>query len=303
MSIKSKWINFKGGMDYMFSGLRARGIKGVIEPIWWGAVFGTGITLVSGMFGEEHRDDFSDNFDLQTYDEGALIKLPEDCDVGGHAYLISKKPKGGMELSKGSAAASSVMPIDKQEEVTEDITKCMVVLAEWAMDGNFKFADEFKIATNVTYSEAGNIYDIHDQTNWLRKDIIENGDDVQTLKEFVEAHDDYEEDGDNTALYAAEFGKAASAWVSYVKNKNGNDPYFDSNENIKNVDQYAKYEYDSMTLNKWFGTMGSMGAAMILFGGLSPITRRSTAYGERKAARDEKLTAIKLMEGRDGPIL
>lgn len=305
MSVKTAWIKLCGGVDKVASGLAYDPLGKVFGGAVIGAIMGTFITLVVGAYKEESAQDFSDSVDqdMQIFEDGTLMRFPDVCGLDDDYYLISQKPKGGLEISRGNYDYSHVLKAKEQREVADAISSCMNSMHGWARKGNFEFANEFRHISNVEYSEAGLVQDHADAEIHLHKDISEVSEsDRKSMHNIIKAQDDYVEDGDNSGLYHAAFNAAAQSWNSYKRQANDAEVYYNNGNEIKNADQYAKYEYSSVGYLDWGKTVGGVGvlAIFMLAGG---HTRRSSAYAEREDRRRERLSAIKALSGRDTPIL
>tara|TARA_R110002126_G_scaffold13118_4_gene56877 strand:- start:27481 stop:28395 length:915 start_codon:yes stop_codon:yes gene_type:complete len=304
MGMKSAWIKLSGGVDKLASGFAYNPAGNLILSGLFGAVFGSILSFGTAILKNEGVQDFSEGADqeMQVFENGTLMRFPEDCGLDDDYYLLSKKPGGGMEISKGNYDFSHVLNASAQQKVTNNISACMDVMAKWARNDNFEFSNEFRHITGVEYSEAGLIHDLTEEETWLYKDILNMGDsETMTMETMVKNNEGYVEDDDNKALYRAAFKQATNSWGEYRRNDNQTEPYYASGE-IKNADQYAQYEYHSMSFATWGKTVGGVGllALFMIAGG---DTRRSSAYETRAAKRRERLSAINALSGRDTPIL
>jgi hypothetical protein len=304
MGMKSGWIKFSGGVDKIASGLAYDPLGKVMGGAVIGAILGTFMTLVVGAYKEEGAQDFSDSVDqdMQIFEDGTLMRFPDVCGLDDNYYLISQKPKSGLEISRGNYDYSHVLTAKEQRGVADEISSCMDAMRGWARKGNFEFANEFRHIPNVEYSEAGLVQDHADATIHLHKDISEvSENDRKSMHNIIKAQDDYVEDGDNSGLYHAAFNAASQSWNNYNRHANDAEVYYNGDE-IKNADQYEKYEYSSVGYLDWAKTVGGVGllALFMMAGG---DTRRSNAYETRAAKRRERLSAIKSLSGRDTPIL
>jgi hypothetical protein len=304
MGMKSGWIRFSGGVDKLASGFAYNPAGTLLLSGIFGAVIGSALSLGAALYKSEGAQDFSEAADpaMQVFENGTLMRFPEDCGLDDDYYLLSKKPGGGMEISKDNFDYSHVLTAEKQKDIAENISSCMDVMAKWTENDNFEFANEFRHITGVEYTETGLIHDLTEEKTWLYKDILNMGDnETLSMEAMVKNNEDYVEDGDNKALYRAAFKQAASSWDEYRRNDNQTEPYYAGGE-IKNADQYVQYEYHSMSAQTWSKTMGGVGL-LALFMVAGGDTRRSSAYHERAAKRKERLSAISALSGRDTPIL
>jgi hypothetical protein len=301
MSIKSKWIKFKGGVDYAFSGMTGESVS---HSVIYGGISGSISALLIGFVHLDSAQDFSAHLeeDIAIHGDGALLRFPDDCNLDSYRYLISQKPDGTLELSRGDSETSDIQPLHTQQNLYERIDHCMSDLRANARKGDFSFADEFSIVTNVEYSAPAIVYDIHDKFYTLRKDIIDDDATPLSLQDVVEASEGYDAESDNLSLYRATFNKAVTEWDYYRKHQNNTESYFDDSK-IKNQSAYQQYDYDSLTGAAWFSMVLGFAIGSFGVGCVSSSTRRSQGYHQRKAVRDEQITALNLMSGRDTPIL
>ena len=303
--IQIGWLRFKGGVDYFASGLKDNTFEIFILGGLMGSLIGGIMTAFPAFVKESGLHSAADNFEEQVnIEQGAsLYKFPEDCDMGDNHYLISKKMDGGVQISRGNHKFSEILPIDEQREVTNAAADCMDAISTWASKGNYKFADEFTFVSDVSYSSPILVDDINsDEALTLHIDIQEeNSEAPDKLETVVKALDGYDADNDNTALYADEFAKASTAWKSYMKGQNARDPYFEGDE-VKHAQNYPTYEYDSLTFKQGLTLFGTgMFATLLFFAG--PASTRWSDYDDRERARDKKIADLKVMSGRDKPIL
>lgn len=302
MSVQSKWIKFKGGIDHFISGIDGLGVSGFSLNIVWGALITFGVGVSTILVQDACTDDFSENFDkVQRFDNGVILKFPEDCDLYS-PYMISNKSGGGLELSRVTLGHSSAYALSRapQQDLAADIDTCLVDLSQSVAKADFDFADDFWVATNITYSDVGLIYERNSQASHLRKDIIDWDEKLLSLEDVVEERADFDDDRENVALFTDEFNKVVHLWATYLAQQNDVDPYFDDGS-IKDANQYQKYETYDLTGNHWWSLWGGSATILLMFSGVSSSSYRPAAYHKRQKARDEQLAALTQPEEQSGP--
>jgi hypothetical protein len=295
MNIKVGWLKLSGAVDYMWSGFREKPIQAPVMSTIIGAFAGSVLSLGLLIVDDIGTQSFSDDADrdVELFEGGAIMTFPDNCDLGSNHYLISKKKGGGLELSHGGHSYARVLPIEDQEKITDDISDCMDDMYDWVKEGRLNFAEEFRYQAGLDYSEAGIIFDRTDGETRLYKDIIEESNDAPPhLQAVVEALDSYAEEADNSRLYRAEFAKAQQTWGAYKSERNSKDPYFTRDKNLKDVESYATYQYNSVSLKLWGGLMGGSALAVFLFNCGPNTRRRDDAYDQREEKRQEKIKDI-----------
>jgi hypothetical protein len=293
MNIKVGWLKLSGAVDYMWSGFKANPFSMTISSTVIGAAVGTLMSLGLAVNDSAGTRSFSDDTDrdVEMFEGGATLAFPDNCDLGSNHYLISKKKDGGLELSHGGYTYTRVLPIEAQEKITDDISACMDDMYDWVKEGRLNFAEDFRYQAGLKYSEAAIVFDRTDGEVLLYKDIIE-GDAPANLHAVVKAQDSYIEDGDNANLYKTEFAKAQKTWRAYKSERNSRDPYFTRDEDLKNIDSYATYQYNSVDLKLWGSLTGSFALAGLLLISGAGVTWRGRAYDQRAENRQEKIKTI-----------
>lgn len=305
--LKAGWIRTQAVADYFFTGLKAELIPAAIMTAIWGTVMSWAATSTLETF--KNGDKYAASEELKeqvTFAENAaLMRFPDNCDLGSGYYFISKKAGGGLELSQGNSRFTEILPISTQKELNEDIGDCMDTMRKWVKKDRLSFADEFYFVGEQSYSSPIIVTDINTGKQSLHKDILENKvENPDDLEEVVKGHPNYAEDGDNYSIYAAEFQKASDVWDQYVAQQNGKDPYF-KGETIKDAAAYPEYKHDSLTdadSDALWGLSLSL-TFLFLIGPNTTARRRSTGYQERKDKRAAQMAQLKVMDGRDTPIL
>tara|TARA_R110002124_G_scaffold129483_1_gene290791 strand:- start:89424 stop:90344 length:921 start_codon:yes stop_codon:yes gene_type:complete len=298
MSLKTGWLKLSGTVDYFWSGFKTSPAATTIWSPIFGAIAGTVMSIGLLIADEAGVKSFSDDADrdVEMFEGGVAMAFPDNCDLGTDFYLISNKKGGGLEIGRGYHSYSRVLPIETQEKITDDISDCMDDMADWVKKDRLQFTEEFRYQAGLTYSEAGIVFDHTDGETLLSKDIIEEKSDKPAhLKAVVEALDSYVEDSDNTRLFKAEFAKAQDSWNEYKSKRNSRDPYFTRDNELKNVDSYAQYEYSSVGLELWGGLVGGSTLAIFLFNCGPGTGYRGGGYDRREEEREEKIKAVKAL--------
>ena len=297
-----------GAVDYYASSLRNNSFLAVAMSVAMGCLF----TLMSAGFTavvkEINLKDAADDLEnVTTRQDGFVYGFPSSCDMDYDYYLIAKDNEGEWSLSAGdNLSIVDVLPVDEQQDQYDDVKNCVAHMVDWAKNDKFSFAEEFKYAGNVTYSAPIIIHDINSDENTLRIDVIDGVPFGETSKmrldKIVAAHDDYEEEGDNTAIYKGEFSKAATGFIEYMDDHQDDEIYF-KGEQIKNANRHPVYEYDSMTFKDilWFGG-GSLSLSFLFVAG--PMTSyRGSAYDARAEKRTARIGELNALSGRDKPLM
>lgn len=300
MKIKANMLRAYGALDYFFSGLFYKGEQKLTKSLVFGMTGGFMLALGAALVKNDNLGDFSEDFnDTATYSDGVLLKMPDYCGLDDY-YLLSKGPNGRMQIGKESRSdLSHVLNREQQSDHVDEIDDCMETLKDWSEDDNYKFAEDFKFRSAVEHSDVALIYSVNGEKSYLYRDVLNDSEDVLTIEEWAQTHDNYKERGNNDALYKQRFDDAARHWDKFKVKRSHADYYYTEDNQIKNADQYEVYNYKGLGFLGLFNSLFYTSLALYLVAGASPISRRSDEYHKRAEQRRNKINALNQLAGRD----
>jgi hypothetical protein len=265
---------------------------------------GVGIGLL--FFKDDNRSDFSDEIGdaVVIHENGFGLDLPSDCDLDGRYYITLSK-NGEVDLINDIKGYGAVPNNETQKYTAGLISNCFEEMAlRLDNEADIDAVEDLSYAANVTYSDMALLHDSEDNEQNLGVDVVDAQ--LVSLEDRVENHNEYDENAEdnNISLYRAEFDVAQQRWASAAKQidkKSDRDPYRDSDGAILNADQYARYDYDSLTFMELVKPMGIAFPLSFLF--LCGVgTFNSSSFSESRTKRKDQIAYLKRTKG-SSPIM
>ena len=308
-SLKIGLLRLQGAVDYIKSGFGVAPDLTLLRAALTGAVVSVVGAVFIGVVNDADMNDASEYFEdqLTIRNDGQVYKFPDSCDMDYDYYLIGKDASGKAIIAAGASdELIDVLPLGEQKSQFYKVKSCLTDLGDDLKVGDYNFSEQFFYVANVTYSSPFILQNAAQDEKSLKMDILVlfpcGCGESWRLDNTVRAADDYNVKGGNDAIYKREFATAAAGFAAYEQAQAKTDVYLDG-ALIKNTDQYPVYTDPELTMK---GIIGLMGGSFLLSLGLmvGPFgSREGTGYCDRSAARRKKMVELKIMDGRDGPLM